>query len=232
MLSGTSLAQNVKTYIPPKAIEFLPIVNKEAKLIMPSFDYPYYFGALIEHESCISLKHSRCWSPTSQLKTQRELGIGLGMLTKAYHADGRIRFDKLEELRTRYGSQLSELSWMTLKQRPDLQIRAIAVMTNESYRALFVVKDPFERLKMADYAYNGGLGAVKKDRQLCGLKKGCDPQKWDGHVEIHSSKSRKPLYGTRSAYDITRHHVHDVTVTRLPKYKTYFESHFGETQHD
>lgn len=231
MLAGPVAAQNVATFIPPKAIELLPLVQKEACLIMPGFEYPYYFGSLIEHESCISLKHSRCWSPTSELKTARERGLGLGQLTVAYNKDGSVRFDKLEELRTAYKQQLSELSWMTLKQRPDLQIRAIAVMTNASYKALFTVTAPWERIKFVDYAYNGGLGAVKKDRMLCGLKKGCNPQIWDGNVELTSAKSRAPIYGTRSAFDISRHHVHDVTVTRLPKYQQYFETHFKDGCH-
>lgn len=231
LLSGPVIAQNVTTFIPPKAIPLLPVVQKEVGLIFPDFLYPYYFGSLIEHESCISLKHSRCWAPTSELLSAREQGVGLGQLTRAYNKDGSLRFDKLTELRNRYNSQLKELSWMTIKQRPDLQIRAIVVMTKESWKALHMVTDPKQRLKFTDYAYNGGLGAAKKDRQICGLKKACDPQYWEGHVELTSAKSRAPIYGTRSPYDISRHHVHDVTVTRLVKYKQYFTMTFTEIQH-
>lgn len=218
-------AQDVKTFIPEKAKQYLPLIYGDVNRLMPGFEYPYYFGSLIEHESCISLKHSRCWAPTSELKTSREQGVGLGQLTRTWKADGSVRFDKLTEMKNQYRAELKELSWLNIKQRPDLQIRAIILMTRDNYKALYQVKDPFERLKMADYAYNGGLGAVKKDRTHCGLQAGCDPQYWDGHVEIHSVKSRKVLYGKRSAFDITRHHVHDVTHTRLPKYRDYFKKY-------
>lgn len=71
-------AQDVKTYIPANAHQYLPVVHTEVKTYMPDAPSYGYFGSLIEQESCISLKHSRCWKPTSELKTSREQGIGLG----------------------------------------------------------------------------------------------------------------------------------------------------------
>lgn len=67
-----------KVYIPPQAYEYIPIIKQEIKDVFPDFPYPFYFGALIEHESCINLLHVKCWNPSSQLKTKRELGIGFG----------------------------------------------------------------------------------------------------------------------------------------------------------
>lgn len=228
LVSPFAAAQDVRTYIPPKAFPLLPVYNQEVQRLMPGFEFPFYFPALTEHESCISLKHSKCFDARSELKTAREWGVGLGQITVAYRADGSVRFDKLTEMRNQYNSELKELSWLTVKERPDLQIRAIVLMTRDSYKALFMVKDPLQRLKMADVAYNAGLGSVKKDRQLCGLRPGCDPQIWDGNVETNSQVSRKPIYGNRSAYDISRNHVKDTTVIRLPKYQKYFTEHFGE----
>lgn len=92
-------AQNVATFIPPKALPLLPVLTAQVNELMPGFYSPHYFPALIEHESCISLTHSRCWSPTSQLKTAREEGAGLGQLTRAYNTDGSIRFDALADSR-------------------------------------------------------------------------------------------------------------------------------------
>ena len=67
-----------KTYIPPQAIQYIPVIKQESKIIFKEFTYPFYFGALIEHESCITLTHKKCWNPSSQLKTKRERGVGLG----------------------------------------------------------------------------------------------------------------------------------------------------------
>ena len=235
---------DVKTYIPPKAIPLLPTVKSEVFRAMPGFVSMSensadktklfqtllvpYTAALIEHESCISLTHSRCWAPTSELKTAREWGVGLGQITVAYRADGSVRFDKLKEMQQRYNNDLKELSWYNVKQRPDLQIRAIALMLRENMNTFFMVKDVMQRLKMADVAYNAGPGSVKKDRQLCGLRPNCDPQIWDGNVETNSTVSRKPIYGTRSAYDISRNHAHDTTVVRLPKYQRWFFTDVGD----
>lgn len=222
---GPSAAQNVNTFIPERAFQYLPVVHHEALRFTPEIPLGYY-GALIELESCIHLRHSRCWSPTSEFKTSRERGAGLGQLTVAWTADGKVRFDSLTEMRNRYRTHLSELSWKSILSRPDLQIRAIALMTMQNWNALYMVRDPYQRLAMTDAAYNGGLGGVTNDRRLCGLKKGCDPQIWFGNVEFTSSKSRKVLYGNRSAFDINRHHVRDVLVVRRPKYDRYFQEKY------
>jgi len=222
-LASTSVySQLVATYIPTRAYDYLPVVKQEAIRLMPDLQQPHYFAALIEHESCISLKHSRCWSPTSQLSTSRELGIGLGQLTKAYRPDGSIRFDSLSEIRSRHLSELKELSWSTIKHRPDLQIRAIVLMIRNNYQYLGMIPDSTQRLKMSDAAYNGGLGGLNKERRACGLAKSCNPQIWDQHVERYCMKSKKVLYGNRSACDINRHHVKDVTEIRLTKYEPHF----------
>lgn len=225
-------AQNVKTHIPERAYQYLPVVKVESERFIPGIESKGYLAALIEHESCISLKHSRCWSPTSRLKTAREEGAGLGMITRAYKKDGSLRFDKLEEMRTRYKEHLEELSWNSVYQRPDLQIRAVAILTMENWNILSSVMDSYQRLAMADAAYNGGIGGVKSDRRLCGLRKDCDPQIWFGHVENTSNKSRAYLYGKRSAFDINRHHVRDVLLTRLPKYERWYEAQNPILQHD
>jgi hypothetical protein len=174
--------------------------------------------ALIEHESCISLTHSRCWQPTSRLKSAREEGAGLGQLTRAWRTDGTLRFDALAEMRQRHPA-LRELDWATIYQRPDLQIRALVLMSRGNWDALRGVPDYWERLAMADAAYNGGLGGVQNERRACHVRAGCDADRWFGHVEATCLKSRQPLYGGRNACDINRHHVADVLRTRMPRYR-------------
>lgn len=211
-----------RTYIHPNAKEYYPLIVESSSAYMGSaFAYPYYFPALIEHESCISLSHSKCWSPSSRLKTAREEGAGLGQLTKAYRADGTLRFDMLTSLSTQYKSELGLLTWKNVYTRPDLQIKAIVLLYRESYKSLWSVKDPYERLKFADAAYNAPLSSVHKRRTTCGLRKDCDPQKWFGNAETTCGLSTKVIYGTRSACDINNNHVVDVFNIRLPKYKKY-----------
>ncbi len=218
----SAFAQDVKTFIPKNAPQFLPIVKAEANRLMPDLTTSWYFAGLIEHESCISLKHSRCWQPTSQLKTAREQGAGLGQLTRTYKADGSIRFDSLSDLRRANMSELKELSWSNITQRPDLQIRGIVLMTRSNYKQLYMINDEYQRLAMTDVAYNAGLGRVKKNRLQCGLAKGCDTQVWFQNVETQCTASKKPIYSGRSACDIMNHHAKDVLKIRMPKYKTYF----------
>ena len=211
------------TYIPPQAFQYFPIIEKETKFYLPGVRASPYMAALLEHESCISLKHSRCWNPTSRLKSAREEGAGLSQLTRAYRTDGSLRFDIITDLKRQNGEALKELSWANVYQRPDLQIRAAAILIRDNYKKLYVVKRPDYRLHFTDAAYNGGLGGVLKERQACGLKSNCDPQQWFGHVEHMCLKSKKALYGVRSACDINRHHVKDVFYTRRSKFEPYFK---------
>lgn len=61
---------------------------------------------------------------------------------------------------------------------------------------------------MCGAAYNGGWAHLQQDRKLCGMTPGCNPNKWFGHVEMHSVKSREKWQGYgQSAYDVNRGHV-------------------------
>ena len=215
-------AQNVREYIPERAWTHKETIAQELDRLFPALSPRAYVPALIEHESCITLKHSRCWSSTSRLKTAREEGAGLSQITRAYHADGRLRFDKLSEMRARYKEELREASWDTIYQRADVQIRMMVLMLRDDYGRLYEVKDSWERLAMTDAAYNGGIGGLHKERRACSLRKGCDAQKWFGHVEKVCLKSQKVLYGGRSACAINRAHTLDVMTVRLDKYKAKY----------
>lgn len=222
LLSFNVSAVDVKTYIPTNAYQYLPLVKTETDRIFPEIPIKAYPAALAEHESCIHLKHSRCWNPKSELRTKREFGVGFGQITKAYKEDGSIRFDSLTDMVRIHNKELKELSWSNITTRPDLQIRAMLLMSKGNYKELFKVADPIERLKMTDLAYNAGLGRVNKNRMQCRLSKNCDTQLWDNNVELHCTASKRILYGNRSACDIMKHHVNSVMYERLPKYKPYF----------
>ena len=64
---------------PPKAaLPLLGTVLAQQRHLWPAHPYPALLGALIEHESCITRTHSKCWNSGSRLKTEKEEGIGLG----------------------------------------------------------------------------------------------------------------------------------------------------------
>ena len=103
--------------VPQAAHQHLPTLSAEIRTHWPDHPMPAYFGGLIEHESCITLTHPRCWSATSRLKSAREEGAGLGQITRAYHPDGTLRFDALTEMRMKHPA-LREWSWANVYQRP------------------------------------------------------------------------------------------------------------------
>lgn len=208
--------------IPQRCRDLRGLVLEEADTYMSGIPFRGYFGALIQHESCITTTHSRCCSPKSQLKTAREEGAGLGQITKAFKPDGSLRFDKLAEMRRAYRDELNELSWKTIYDRPDLQVRAIIILSRENHRRLLSVKDDYERWSMTNLAYNGGIGAVNQARTACGLAKNCDPNFYWGHVERYNPKSTKPLYGNRSAKDINQQHTKHIMRDLLPRYNSFY----------
>ncbi len=213
-------AFNLGRDIPAQAAQYLPTLKAQVNEVMPGFHAPEYFGALIEHESgCPGIK-SMCWNPRARLKSQREEGAGLSQITRAYKEDGSLRFDALQETRKLDPRGLNELRWDTVYDRPDLQMRVMVVMTRQNWnRVGKLTTDQDLQLKLTDLSYNAGFGRVLNDLRACSLTAGCDPKKWNGHVELTCTASKKPIYGTRSACDICRHHVHDVVETRMPKYK-------------
>jgi len=201
--------------LPAGFATYEPILKAEQAKYWADHPDPAILAALVEQESCASLKSPRCWNPAARLKSAREEGAGMGQITRAYRADGSLRFDALAGLRDQYGAELSDLSWDTVYSRPDLQLRALVLMSRDSAR-------PFRGssgwLHFGDAGYNGGVAGVQKERRACKLSKGCDPGQWFANVELHCLKSRQPLYGGRSACDINREHVHNVFLVRRAKY--------------
>lgn len=202
--------------LPAGAVQYLPVLRAEQERLWPEHPRPVLLAALVEQESCPSLRSRSCWNPAARLKSDREEGAGLGQITRTWRADGRVRFDSLASMREAYGGELGAWSWDNVYQRPDLQLRAIVLMSRDAWR-------PFRAapaaLAFGDAAYNGGAAGVQQERRACALATGCDPGQWFGHVDAHCLKSRQPLYGGRSACDINREHVRNVMLVRPAKYE-------------
>lgn len=216
--SSAAKAQDVETFVPKRCMDNLSILKHERMIYWPRHPMPAMLAALAEHESCISLRHARCCNITSRLKSAREEGAGLGQITRAYRADGSVRFDALQEMRDKHPA-LAEWSWENVYQRADLQNRALVLKSKDNVDYFVRLGVPLEAaLHFGDAGYNGGNGGVQNDRRACQITPGCNPKIWFGHVEHHCTKSRVALYGQRSACDINRNHVHDVVRVRSAKY--------------
>lgn len=201
--------------IPLGFLDHGPTLADELHAYWPGHPARWVMAGLVEQESC-----PRCWNPKSRLKTAREEGAGMGQLTRAYRADGSLRFDTLSDLRRRYPGPLGPLSWQNVYDRPDLQLRAMVLLSLENHRAFDHVEGLLQMVKLqfTDAAYNAGAARIKRDIVACNLSAGCDPKEWFGHVERTCTASKAPIYGGRSACDITREHVSNVFRVRGPKY--------------
>ena len=224
VFSGVVYGGSTETYIPEKAKKYLPVLLEEIDRLFPDHPYKAYFPALIEQESCIHLKHKRCWDPSSELKTSREQGVGLGQLTRTLRKNGSLRFDKLQELRRAHKEELHELTWSNIKKRPDLQIRAIILLYRDNWKRIpGQVKDIISKMAMTDLSYNAGLGRVYKNRRVCGLAADCDPNIYFDNVERYCTASKRKLYGNRSACDIMKDHVEKTLLRRNFKYHKFLK---------
>lgn len=221
-LPGAVMAQTAGGMkLPPRASEYLPALVEQQRAIWPDAPVPSFLGAQVEQETCPSLTHSKCWNPRAELKTSRENGIGFGQFTRAYRADGSIRFDKISELAATHAS-LRGWSWET-RYDARYQLTAIVEMDKAIYRRINGAASVTDRLSFMLSGYNGGESGVLQDRRLCGNRAGCDPSRWRGHVELHSLKSRERWKGYgQSPYAINREYVSNVLGLRRPKYEPYF----------
>ncbi len=132
------------------------------------------------------------------------------------------RFDSLAELRAQFPRELAGWSWdsPTLYD-PAFQIRALLLMDRRNHRQLTGVGEP-DRMDMALAAYNGGMGGLIGERQLCRSTRGCDPNRWAGHVEHTSMKRRTPFAGYgQSPFHINRAYSPGVRA-RAEKYRPLF----------
>lgn len=209
--------------LPKNAIPLIEPLRTTIDLIWPNILARSYMASKIEQESCISLTHSRCWSPYSELKTSREYGFGLGQITVAFNKDGSERFNVWKDL-TRIDPVLKQ-KW-TWENRFDatLQLRATILKSKASFDAVrFKTANPEEHMAFGLVTYNGG--SVLVDRRLCIDIKGCDPSRWYGNVELYSKKSKiaQKGYG-QSFFVISRTYPKNIMFVRRNKYIPYMDN--------
>jgi hypothetical protein len=200
--------------LPAGAVKHIPVLVKEVNDHWPTAPDRALFAGQVEQETCPSLKHSKCWSPTAELRTDREQGHGLGQVTRTH------RFDALAEMRAQYPAQLQGWGWdsPTLND-PSYQLRALVLMDRRNYERITGAY-PGDRMVMALVSYNGGLGGLSSDRRVCAATKGCDPSRWWGHVEHTSLKAKTAAKGYGlSFFQITRNYP-VLIAKRAEKYRS------------
>lgn len=207
-----------KAYIPPLAIEYMPILSQEIDKHWPVLTPKSLLAAQVEQESCVSIKSKKCWNTRAELKTDREYGFGLGQITITK------RFNVFEEMKAADKS-LADWKWEN-RFDPRYQLRAIVIKNRNNFKSLRWGADLREQLALTFSAYNGGLGGVLKDRTLCTRTSGCDPSKWYGNIALHSFKSKTAVKGYgKSFYAINREYVNQIMDLRprRAKYIPYMD---------
>lgn len=225
-LSATTVAAatlDVRTYIPKNAVPLLPVLSSTIDQIWPDMPMRSFLASQIEHESCISLTHSRCWNSRSELKTSREYGFGFGQTTIAYNANGTERFNVWAELRAKDPVLRSSWTWEN-RYDPGLQMRAMLVKNRMNWSSIrFPVADEWNRLAFMAVWYNSGSPLI--DRNICVRTIGCDPSLWFGNVELYTRKStvKQKGYG-KSFAEISRAYPRDLLMVRRNKYVPHLGS--------
>lgn len=210
-----------KNSLPENALKNGPLLVEMLKEKWPSVTYPEFNFGQIEKETCITLKHSKCWTERAELKTTREYGFGFGQFTIAYNKDGRERFNAFKEVKRLD----KDLQGWSFEDRFDKRynMMAFVVRSKHDYYSITGAADDLSRHAFRLSAYNGGRGGLLQDRRLCKATIGCDPSIWFGHVQHTSYKSRVAQKGYgKSWYQVNREYVSSIIYDRSPKYRRFF----------
>lgn len=202
--------------IPENSKQYLPLLNQTIEEIWPDLSIRSMEAGQVEQETCINLKHKKCWNPRAELKTSREYGFGFGQITIT------DRFNNFEEIKKMHKS-LSDWKWED-RYDPYRQLKALVVYDNFIYNKIIGANNDYERLAFTLAAYNGGLGGVIQERQMCKSISNCDSTKWFNNTEKYSRKSKKKYQGYgKSFFEINREYVTNILLIRRHKYVDYLK---------
>lgn len=198
--------------IPTLASVYLPMLATVIALLWPSMPDRALIAAQIEQETCPSLTSKKCWNPRTELKTSREYGFGLGQLTVTE------KFNNFEAARS-WDKSLAGWKWED-RFNPEMQLRSLVAYDRNLYSQIRFGASDQDKLAFMFSSYNGGMGGLIKDRRMCAAIKGCDPDRWFGHIEHHSFRAKTKVSGYRmSFFDINREYVRNIMFVRSPKYR-------------
>jgi hypothetical protein len=192
---------------------------KVVKESWPDITMPTLIPGLIEQETCITLKHSKCWSRMAKLETSREYGFGLGQLTVT------SRFNAFEEVK-QLDSKLKGWQWDD-RFNAEFQMTAIVAMLKRNYRVFRNAEKELDHYAFSLASYNGGVGGIQSDQRICRNTPGCNSNLWFGHTEHTSLKQKTVVKGYgQSFFQINRKYPVNVLLIRRMKYKPYIDKYF------
>lgn len=195
--------------IPNDGERLLPQVKSEIDRSWSDLSPREFIPALIEQESLFKVR--------AKLQTERELGCGLGQFTKAYNADGTVRFDALTEAKS-LDRSLEGWTWRDCY-NVTYQLRAavLKLKSNDRSCGAFML-DSMNSKACAAAQYNGGAGSTAKRVRACRLIEGCNPKLWFGHLEHQCPQSRKKVAGYGEDFCTINSKYPKRVFDRMPKY--------------
>ena len=210
-LPAPAVTAAVTPDLPVNARIYLPILSQEIDTYWPDVPIRSVLGAQVEQETCSSLASKRCWSPRTELKTDREYGFGLGQITVTK------KFNVFEEIKV-FDPTLKVWRWED-RYDPVLQLRALVLKDRYNVSRFPLAASPEASLAFGIAAYNGGVGGTINDIKLCGATPDCNKSRWFDHVEKTSLKSRTKWKGYgQSSFEINRGYVRNIFGQRQVKY--------------
>lgn len=198
------------SHLPGQAARLLPQLSGELIRFWPSLKPKAFVAAVIEQESG--------WQVRATLRTQRELGCGLGQITLASRADGSVRFDALQESK-RLDPSLAGWNWRDCYQE-QYQLRGVVLkLRSNDQHCRALMADNLESLACAAAQYNGGAGSVTRRIHLCHARPGCDPQRWFGHLEYQVVQSTRITAGYGESFASINSRYPARVFARMAKYE-------------
>lgn len=209
------MSASVAAKLPGDAETLLPTLKVEINNYWGNIPVREYPAGLIDQESG--------WKPKATLRTSREWGCGLGQFTKAYDANGKVRFDAIAETR-RLDPSLKNWNWEDCSQ-VQYQMRGTILKLKSNYRNCSVqMADAHNALACDSSSYNGGAGGVSKRIRLCRLDKNCNPKLWYGNLESQCGASKVKVAGYGESFcDINSKYPGRIDA-RIPKFKGYLDN--------
>lgn len=203
-----------------KAGGTLPMLDSLISSYWPDNVCRSFIAGQIEQETCANFK--KCWNSTTELKTDREYGFGLGQITIAFNKDGSERFNNFKEAVRKY-HELADWRWAD---RFNIRAQLIYLLLEcrASYNKWKSYFDGDIQIFAAVFvSYNAGSGTVLKRIGLCRITGDCNTRCWFGGLEsIHLKQEEVLLYG-RQLYARRNEYPHNIIFVRSKKYESFFQ---------
>lgn len=196
--------------LPNDAERYLPILSAEINRSWAGLTPKTFPAGVVEQESL--------WKLNATLQTPRELGCGFGQFTKAFNADGSVRFDALEETK-RLDPTLANWSWRDCA-NAQFQLRALVTKLRVNDTACIpLMKGNINAKLCAAAAYNGGLGSITRRIRSCQRQENCDAGEWTGHLDRQCPQAQTKVKGYGEDFCTINSRYPGRVFARMPKYE-------------